>query len=592
MIVFLSLGLFSFSQEICDNGVDDDNDGLIDLNDTADCNCGDLKVNPISLVPNSSFEEKICCPTSHSQLNCAKNWVQASTATSDYFNTCGYIGKQLFFGQLAPTPKFNGEGYVGYYDTYFGSNHYKEYIGTCLNKNMVTGEEYQLEFYLAYGQGPKDISVSLFATEDCSNLPFGGLDNYIGCPTNDVGWDELTSDTLVLVEKEWNLVRMRFTPTKDYSAIVLGPSCQLINKVDNELPYYYLDHIIVNKSELFGGFSLTESVELCLKETTLGIPIEMNPNSIQWYLDGVAIQGEINSTLKVDNSQKGVYQARLEFDDSCMVSKAHKGDSAKWGIPVVSLRDSMVQCSGVRYLIADYTLEPKSIYWFKDGKKLVVGDTNILSCTGENGTYIVKLEYGDSCTYSDTISIEPFETDSLNIWLVDTLIGCQHEYYLEGSTGNKNSVFRWFKDEFILENETNPILRLTSSSRGQFSARVYSQDSCLLTDEIDVFSPKNDDPCPTNFQVYNVFTPGLDEFNAVWLIDYIGYSSIQVDIFNRWGELIYGYSLPKDEGWNGRVNNIGNLCPDGTYFYILKLKNQYTDKVSRVNGLIKLISEQ
>jgi hypothetical protein len=41
--------------EICDNAIDDDNDGYIDINDP-DCICEIVK--PESLIPNPSFEEK------------------------------------------------------------------------------------------------------------------------------------------------------------------------------------------------------------------------------------------------------------------------------------------------------------------------------------------------------------------------------------------------------------------------------------------------------------------------------------------------------------------------------------------------------
>ena len=45
-----------YSQEICDNGIDDDGDGLIDLNDTTDCVCnGSISSSDTSLIPNHSF---------------------------------------------------------------------------------------------------------------------------------------------------------------------------------------------------------------------------------------------------------------------------------------------------------------------------------------------------------------------------------------------------------------------------------------------------------------------------------------------------------------------------------------------------------
>ena len=79
--------------EICDNAIDDDNDGLIDINDP-DCECPIIE--PISRIPNPSFEEKNCCPGSRSELNCADNWIQASAPTTDYLHTCGWMGWEQF----------------------------------------------------------------------------------------------------------------------------------------------------------------------------------------------------------------------------------------------------------------------------------------------------------------------------------------------------------------------------------------------------------------------------------------------------------------------------------------------------------------
>lgn len=45
--------------EMCDNGLDDDADGQIDLNDD-ECHCEPLE--QPSLIPNPSFEAQDCCP--------------------------------------------------------------------------------------------------------------------------------------------------------------------------------------------------------------------------------------------------------------------------------------------------------------------------------------------------------------------------------------------------------------------------------------------------------------------------------------------------------------------------------------------------
>ncbi len=51
-LMILTLPAFSYSQEICSNGIDDDNDNLIDWQDTVNCSCGYGPAETIYYVPN------------------------------------------------------------------------------------------------------------------------------------------------------------------------------------------------------------------------------------------------------------------------------------------------------------------------------------------------------------------------------------------------------------------------------------------------------------------------------------------------------------------------------------------------------------
>jgi len=52
-------GLLLTAQEICDNGTDDDGNGLVDLNDTTGCPCMLLPPS-VNLITNGSFEDHSC----------------------------------------------------------------------------------------------------------------------------------------------------------------------------------------------------------------------------------------------------------------------------------------------------------------------------------------------------------------------------------------------------------------------------------------------------------------------------------------------------------------------------------------------------
>ncbi|HRX30599.1 MAG TPA: gliding motility-associated C-terminal domain-containing protein [Tenuifilaceae bacterium] len=69
----------------------------------------------------------------------------------------------------------------------------------------------------------------------------------------------------------------------------------------------------------------------------------------------------------------------------------------------------------------------------------------------------------------------------------------------------------------------------------------------------------------------NVFSPNGDGINDVWGVpkDYL-FPDLSIDIFNRWGSLVWSAKGDKAaKGWNGKTNN-GKELPLGTYYYVIK----------------------
>jgi gliding motility-associated-like protein len=71
-----------------------------------------------------------------------------------------------------------------------------------------------------------------------------------------------------------------------------------------------------------------------------------------------------------------------------------------------------------------------------------------------------------------------------------------------------------------------------------------------------------------DFTVPNIFTPNNDGINDDLVIDVPNYQTYSIQIFDRWGKLMYTSTDPKTY-WNGRINGTDNLVPDGTYYYLI-----------------------
>ncbi|MFN4083341.1 MAG: gliding motility-associated C-terminal domain-containing protein [Bacteroidia bacterium] len=87
----------------------------------------------------------------------------------------------------------------------------------------------------------------------------------------------------------------------------------------------------------------------------------------------------------------------------------------------------------------------------------------------------------------------------------------------------------------------------------------------------------------------NVFTPNGDGRNDFFKIDIEGEELYDLRIYNRWGGLVF-QSQDSRVLWNGKVNNTGDVCPEGTYYFIFKYRLR-TENEQTVRGTVTLIRD-
>ena len=409
LIFMIVLSPLAFGQEICDNGIDDDGDGLIDLNDTTECSCNTVIIQPSSLIPNPSFEDTLCCPSGFSQVNCATSWIQASTATSDYYNLCGWSSSGFYPAAQTPLPG-GGSGFVGI----IVNHNWSEYIGSCLPTAMTAGVSYTINFYTAYSQGDSTRTFAIYGAQDCNELPWPD----VNCPS-DYSPDWVLLDSVEVVynstDGAWQLETMTFTPATDIQAIALGATCLDPSDVGN---YYYFDELTIDISANFSS-SIPMTGELCDVNSVMFPPGIPGAASVQWYKEGIALAGQTQDTLDPDVYGLGSYTVVVTDSlGNCYTISREVYD------PFINIGNitSNPPCFGFMNGAIDFQniTGPDSLYYVTlvDGTGAIIGQDTILdngSVSYENlsdGNYAILINGVKSCPYDSLFTLDG---DAINL---------------------------------------------------------------------------------------------------------------------------------------------------------------------------------
>jgi len=380
--------------EICDNTIDDDGDGMIDLNDE-DCFC-ETQV-PKSLIPNPSFEEQNCCPSGRSQLNCATEWIQASRPTTDLIHSCGWGGWEQF---VPPKPFPDGEGIMGFRDGRARGNmtpefEWKEYAGACLINPLKLGTTYRIEFDVGFAdrESSPPIDITFFGTSSCDFLPFGDDDPQFGCPTNGPNWQKL-GDVRVSGGSGniWLNSFIEITPSEDIHAIAIGPPC--VGTTSRVSTYYFFDNLLLADVKSF-GLDIQETEHACSDNYALSV-MAFDDFNYQWYKEGIALVGENTHQLSRMYGD-GSYQVRALEDGNCRLSEPF--DYVR---PVDLVTANKIICDDEQYSFGDKLLAQSGMY--------VDTFASVFNCDS-----IVMLDLEVIGSVFDTLSLNLYQGQSVNI---------------------------------------------------------------------------------------------------------------------------------------------------------------------------------
>ena len=555
--IFLFFSLFllvqiTFGQEICDNAIDDDGDGFVDLYDD-ECICEGFGEEILSLIPNPSFEEMDCCPTFHSQMTCASTWIQASDATSDYYNTCGYtaiMGEGVTAADITDIP--DGEAWVGYWT----GEGYLEYIGACLDAPLIAGVEYTLNFHTAWGRGNADHDFTIYATPSCGDLPWSG----IACPIGVGSWELLTSETITYpMDGTWQEITITFTPTSDMYAIAFGGVCS----GESPMRYTYIDGLTLIDSDSYS--SISETGSWCDGDLMLEATTDTSGGAWQWYLEGVALIGETSETIDVNLYGMGEYNVLYAVGDICIKSNY----TILSGEDISANFEFTTVCVGFETAFTNTSIydgiDPEWQWDFGDG--FTSSDENPNHTYAASGAYTVELIALNDLGCQDTIEIE---------LTVNPSPVADFEFVINGVSSEDGATTSCIENE-IQFNDLSTIIEPSaiiswnwdfgdgSSSLVENPSHIYSTFGTFTI----TLTVTSDLGCVDNHTLVIVITESLEMSILSNEPTCNGFSdgSVTINIIGGVGDLLFEISDSEGNIINEDNSNTANTLSSGWYYF-------------------------
>jgi gliding motility-associated-like protein len=422
-MLLLMQSFVSFSQEICNNGKDDDGDGLIDLHDP-DCQCH-FNVNG-NLLQNGSFENYKSCPTYSykDDFNVANYWEYANYTSgyvAEYYHNfhCSYDSEQvmLYMPPQLPLPDGNGfmsiRQYVYRKPNMTDKDIAKVYISQCLQQPLVPNISYTLSFNAGRFQSNDDknfkfktepFTVAIFGNKDCNAVPFGPVNaSSNGCPANFNGW-VLLGKTTLRSKGKWIQGKINFKVPSVINVVAIGPDCSVLpdildNLADSTsyLDFYVYDlddvHLLPTADFHFQYIS-SQNENPCDRDSVLYVPFYSNA-SYQWYKDSIAINGGTSNIYHLPHENaNGNYNVLISTADTCFISETYFVTDNLLQQLVIPPDTSI--CTGDSLVLAP-EIEGVNYYWNGTNTSVVK--------VYDPGIYTIIASSGNGCSRRFTVNV-------------------------------------------------------------------------------------------------------------------------------------------------------------------------------------------
>jgi len=333
------------------------------------------------------------------------------------------------------------------------------------------------------------------------------------------------------------------------------------------------------------------SEQFCLSSPTnfTDFSTQNNGNIIKWeweFGDDIGVANFKNPSYIFSNS--GTYSVTLSAtSDLGCVSSLNKNITIV-ELPNAFFSNNSETCLGDETRFTDQSISSNGriISWewnIGDGTILAVQNPTYQYGYAHNFDVTLTIVSAEGCTHDTTImnAVEVFENPVADF---NTKINIINELTTEINFYNNSSganSYYWDFDNGITSIDFNPAIEFLDNNNYDVLLNVVSADGCEdeMIKTIDIYA---------EYTLYtpNAFTPNGDGYNDVFLAVGKGVDSFEMQVFDRWGGLVFE-SSDIEYGWNG-FDASANSVGIGTYMYHISLYD-YNGKLWVYNGELNLM---
>ena len=271
----------------------------------------------------------------------------------------------------------------------------------------------------------------------------------------------------------------------------------------------------------------------------------------------------------VNNLTAGNYTVTVTDANSCTLdSTITITEPAAW---IVTADITNIACygdnSGQATVNVSGGIVPYTYLW-SDGQ---TGQTADSLSTGD---YSVTITDAIGCTWIENITISEPLAITTDFQVTDASCPGVHDGIILLTISGETSPYTvLWSDGSITENLKNIV-------DGTYRVVITDANSCTKTDSVTV-GIIGEGCVPKAKILPSVITPNGDGKNDVWRINNIEfYPNARVEIYTRWGKLIFSSTNYHQTPWDGKYN--GKELPMDSYYYIIDVGDDSKPRVGNV----------